>query len=420
LSVSVLSARAFARVIRAGDSQRFAVNLKTERSALIDAAVNTALQVPATLPEFHATVLRGKPCVSYSDFSTNLILRSIARHLQQRLAIRPPNRDQIVLGVIQSLMDSTPMYVMRRDISSFYEHIPISPLRDRLLYDTASSLQIRAFLRAYFDQHCGERECGLPRGVGLSAILAEIAMRDFDQQVREIPGVYKYYRFSDDIIVFAFSSHDSVAEKLSQALPGGMRFNVSKSHDLDLSGTARTGQASVSFDYLGYSFAVTPIPKGSHSRTVSVRIASGKLNRIKTRIILSLNDHRRDRNFFLLRDRVRFLTSNYRLRRSGVSSVSSTHILSGIFFNYRHCGDYVSRGQKFKFTPSSANELKALDGFFHSLIKGRGSSFSSMLTPLQKQLLSKYSFFQGYSRRILARYSNERVGEIKSAWYRHA
>ncbi|MDB5495952.1 MAG: putative reverse transcriptase, partial [Phenylobacterium sp.] len=256
MSSRVLSEAAFARVIRAGDSQRFEIDLKLHRESLLNDAVAFAGAKPASLPTPHATVLRGKPCVSYSDFSTHLILRAIARHLQRRLKISLPNRDRIVRGVIESLMDATPMYVMRRDITSFYESIPLGSLRETLLFDTASSAQVRAFLRVYFEQHCSGKICGLPRGIGLSAVLAEIAMRRFDQRVREIPGVYKYFRFSDDMIIFSYRPASDLAPLVADAVPEPMQFNKTKSYDVCLA-DPKNSTSEVGFEFLGYRFDVS-------------------------------------------------------------------------------------------------------------------------------------------------------------------
>jgi hypothetical protein len=123
------------------------------------------------LQPFSTTRIRGKLVVSYSRYNDHLLLRAVARHLQRRLHVSLPNRERLVRGVIESLMDSTPMSILRRDISAFYESIPVAALRDKLLYDTASSTRVRNVFKKYFDQHCSGQENGIPRGVSVALFL---------------------------------------------------------------------------------------------------------------------------------------------------------------------------------------------------------------------------------------------------------
>ena len=155
--------------------------------------------------------------MSIEGFHSQLVLRSLSRHITRRYGVVLPHRDLIVQSVIATLSDATPMHVVRTDISSFYESIPLQPLR-RLLYNSALPRIARSYLRAYFDKFCPPTatDCGLPRGIGLSAVLAEFSMQDFDRKVCETTRVFKYFRFSDDIILF---STDEPTDILSQLCP---------------------------------------------------------------------------------------------------------------------------------------------------------------------------------------------------------
>src|SRR3546814_1560850 len=89
------------------------------------------------------------------------------------------------------MFDQTPIHVIRRDLSSFYETIPLEPVRSRLLYDTAIPRSVRHYLHQFYEHHCGVRVAGLPRGIGLTTILVELSMQQFDDAIRAIPGVYR-------------------------------------------------------------------------------------------------------------------------------------------------------------------------------------------------------------------------------------
>ena len=186
----VFSPEEMARVIRAGDPHRFGVDLKNDRKALLTLAAERANKHLVDLSKFNSFRLGGKPCVSYDDFESHLILRLVSRYVQRRLRVALPNRDAIVRGVIETLLDATPMRVLRRDLTSFYETIPTEPLKRRLLFDTAIPGTARHYLDSYFSTHC-KTESGLPRGVGLSALLAELAMQNFDSAITRLPGVFR-------------------------------------------------------------------------------------------------------------------------------------------------------------------------------------------------------------------------------------
>ena len=426
MGYSVFSTGSLSRVVRAGDSRRFNVDLKNQRDLIITAASDKALTSAVRLDTFHVTTLKGKPCISYGDYERALVLRSIARHLKRRLRVMMPDRNKAVRGVITSLLDSTPMSIIRCDIESFYETIFIDKIRERLLYDTASSAIVRNYFKEYFDTHCTGRFHGLPRGTGLSAVLAELAIRSFDDQVKAMPGVYRYFRYADDIIVFATSDASTTLSLMSSALPKGMQFNRRKTSVCDLTAGLlaenEKPRPAKNFEYLGYQFHVEDESGKPRSRKVSVTISPNKIKRMKTKMILAFRSFHSDLNSELLLDRVQFLSSNYRVKRSGLThSKGADHIKSGIYYNYQLCGSYkVNKRFELVRSDSSLSELKALDGMLRSLAKSVNSEFRASvthwMTPLQRTRLLSFSFSQGYSQKMLYRVTPDRVSQIKRAW----
>lgn len=427
MGYTVFSVGGLAQVVRAGDSRRFKIDLKNDRDAIIAAASESALAGEIKLDTFHTTSLKGRSCVSYSDYSRALVLRSVARHLKRRLRVRMPDRTRAVRGVITSLLDATPMTVIRCDIKSFYETIPVGPLRDKLLYDTASSKLVRDYLQRYFDSHCAHSAYGLPRGAGLSAILAELAIRPFDERVRAIQGVYRLFRYADDIIVFASGPPGPIISEMKAALPKGMRFNKSKTFSVDLNHADRSKKNQPErprkeIEYLGYLFSVEDASGLKQSRGLSVTISPKKINRLKSKIILSLHDYKKTSDYRILLDRISFISSNYIVKKSGHTLTNGMdRIKSGIFYNYPLCGHYSINGRlELIRQATDLHELKALDGMFRSLVTGRRSEFMPHLkahVPLSiyRQLLS-LSFSKGYSEKMIIRVAPSRVMDIKRVW----
>lgn len=412
----VFSPSALTRSVRAGDSHQFNVNLKTNFQAIVDAASQAAVSNTISFANYQKLIVRGKECVFHSDYHTTLVIRALSRFLANKFSISPPNRNQIVAGVVEGLKDSTPFSVIRRDITSFYENTPLTPLRDELLFDTTIPRSVRHYLSQFFDTHCAKKAHGLPRGLGLSAVLVELAMRDFDSRARAIDGVYRYARYADDILVFTYGSAKVAETQLSGILPPGMAFNSQKSgttpFDLPKGKTSSFG----SFEYLGYVFKADSRTRSEHPREIELSISSKKIQRLKTRLVLTLKAHIRKPDADLLVDRIRFLAGNYRVHRHGMASIkASRYVRAGIFYNYQHCGTYI----KGAFTSAPPDSLASLDNFFHGFLWGKSSPFASVKSSLstsQRTALHSVSFHKGFGAKRIVRLSYKRIAQVKAVW----
>ncbi|WP_350029634.1 antiviral reverse transcriptase Drt3a [Caballeronia sp. ATUFL_M1_KS5A] len=413
----IFSESGFAGVLRAGDSRRFKVNLKIERGAVIKEAIRSAADTTIGSTKVFRTRVRDRSCVSIKDYSHNLILRSISKYLGRKFKVFPRNRDSIVREIIETLRDSTPMYVIRRDIASFYESLKIDGIKDVLEYDAHIPHSIRRHIRAYFDRLCPATG-GVPRGVGMSSVIAELVMREADQKIREIPGVYKYFRYSDDILIFAYDRRETVYQELIQTIKDvDLRFNQSKATETALTCPDKISRKTVSFEYLGYKFSMHDGYGDDKPRKVTVSHCDRKIARIKSRVILSFKRYRKDKDFDLLLDRIRFLSSNFYVYRNGTTLIkTSPFVRSGIFYNYPLCGEYLS-GKRHR---GQCHELKSLDGFYQSLLSGNGSEFRPLFKggahASRLSELKRISFYKGFDRKMTVRYRPERVQQIKEAW----
>lgn len=257
---SIFSARRLSRLVRSGDSRRFGLNLDKDGETIIaQIAADAALRIVSLANFVHAKVKR-KQCVAYNDYPENIVLRAVANYVARRFRVVATSRDRIVRGVLEAMFDQTPIHVIRRDLSSFYETIPLEPVRSRLLYDTAIPRSVRHYLHEFYAHHCGALDAGLPRGIGLTTVLVELSMQQFDDAIRAIPGVYRYFRYSDDMLIFAYKNPDEVAEQIDEALRKlpGMSFNREKSEVRHFDGEPVDPKpatpSTASFDFLGYKF----------------------------------------------------------------------------------------------------------------------------------------------------------------------
>jgi len=254
--------------------------------------------------------------------------------------------------------------------------------------------------------------------MGLAATLAELSIEDFDRSVRMVEGVYRYFRFSDDILIFSFVEPAVLNHQLETLVSErGMSFNMRKCYDVSACYEGKKGGASASeFEYLGYKFCFSDHCEDRAPRKVTVSIADAKITRIKTRIVRAFRAFLSDHDALLLYDRIRYLSSNYIVgkHRSGASRIFE--VRSGIYYNYRLCGVY-SDGE-----PSAhpATEIKQVDGFYRSLLSSKFSEFKAPLnahaTVDQINRLKKLSFYVGFRSKMVVHFSSDRKSKIREAW----
>ncbi|QCB37847.1 RNA-directed DNA polymerase [Sphingobium sp. PAMC28499] len=272
-------------------------------------------------------------------------------------------------------------------------------------------------LESFLDVHCHGQTHGVPRGLSISAVLAEVAMQEFDKQVKLHPSVYRYFRFSDDMLIFSYETDFDLDKFLNEILPSGLSLNKRKNEKI-IFRNRKKDKSYQSIEYLGYDFHVsekierdTPNP-----RQISVCIADSKIKKMKSRIILSLKDFRKNPDPALLVDRIKFLTSNYSVRRTGINVIGPKRsVRSGIFFNYNLC-----KSADIPEVPDYKKSLKHLDGFLNSIIFSPNSEFfaatSTKLSHLHKQMIKECSFLKGFEVPMMAKFKPQRIGAIKSAW----
>ena len=343
------------------------------------------------------------------------MLRTLSSYIRRRFEVGLQTRENITRGLIQALGDATPVFVLGRDIRSFYENIPTEGLIENLLYTTALPAKARRLLEKFFQLHCAG-SYGLPRGLGLSATLAELALQAFDASVHRLPGVYRYHRFVDDMILLC-TDPGGVSAALERLLPAPLRLHPQKRFNVDIV-TPPSGRDGLSeFEYLGYRYHVQLKPKRGEARRVHVGVAQAKINRMRTRLILASRAFYMNDDYPLLYRRVQFLTGNYRfVKRRPLISTGSSTVRSVIFYNYKMCGVYCGEA----FSGSTMPELRQLDWFLqHSLLGHRhflGRHLNHRLSSSQLDALRRLSFTQGHLRAFHLDFTSQQVDEIKSVW----
>ena len=167
----------------------------------------------------------------------------------------------------------------------------------------------------------------------------------------------------------------------------GWDLNVEKSY------TWSPASRGVELVYLGYTFK-------KRGGRVDISIADKKIKVIKTRLTKSFVRFAKDRDFDLLKKRIKFLTGNFTLYQAD----TLLPIKVGIFFNY---------------TFATNDEcLDELDKYYQRLLHCRTGKLGSRIALSKSELkeLEKYSFRFGFENHVNHHFTNEQMVNITNCW----
>lgn len=325
---------------------------------------------------------------AYSYFAIKQILFNLSRLYK----IKQGDRDSISNQLSIILSDSFPKVIIRTDFRYFYESIPRNKLLERINYDTLlshpSKRVIRNILRQYAD--ISHNSLGVPRGIGISAYLAELYLKDFDSALRSHPEVIYYARYVDDVVVIftpspLSRSTDYLALIADLAENYALKLNKAKTKCLSI-----PSSSDQNLDYLGYSYKWS---KNNLSIVMSRKRYLRYLNRLKRCFELysrsALVDEKSSRR--LLFKRIRFLVSNTHL----VSNKRRAKV--GIYFSNRHI--------------TNQRYLELLDDWLLRLTQ------STSMPRRAKTRLSSYSFVIGFNEQRYTQYKLNELAAITKAWH---
>ena len=406
---------------RVGDSGRWKIDVEANIDAITQSAHARATSVLPTLTIKSKLDHSGKTLYFASDIETALILRATYRRLAHQYSVTLPNRDDILNGIVEATSEASPYLVTKCDILDFYGNLNAKPIITNILSSTRTSPELKAVIDAIY-KAAGLSRSVAPRGLSISALIAELALKDFDQKVRRIPGVHRYFRYADDIIAFS-TPNTSVVSLITKYLNSmGLSLN-DKTELITIDSQKKSEiltQEQREFTYLGYEFSAFRQVGTFCSRKFQVSIAPTKVLKRKTRAFTALHAFSKDGDASLLVDRLKYLTTNrqvYKTRHSRGSRKQK--IRTGMHYNYAKCGTYpeVKRGR----TRDEHNpvELIKLDVALHTALFSLNSDFNVLIRALPIDVLdelSSISFAQGFKKRIMKRFTRKRVGQICRVW----
>lgn len=363
----------------------------------------------------NTTTLRQKTIYKLTALPDELVLRKASRNIRHLTGIKQQDRHHIVKNLISFLREGVPYHIYKLDIRSFYESIDARQVIADLAKVTPLSRTTHRVVETFFQTMTSQGVNGLPRGLSISATLAEASLQNFDKFVKAEPCVHFYARFVDDIIIVTSGQEVSEAflQILDEQLPEQLQFKKSKMYNKAVpeayhKPAAQPPDELADLEYLGYRLRVLNPPPGGrpgvkhNSRPVEVRIAAKKVARFKTRLVKALLHYGKNPDFTLLLDRVRFLTGNYEL----MDKATGLRNRSGIFYNYNLINNH--------------DDLDTLDRFLRAALLSSSwpkmLQATSLLTARQRRQLLRCSFINGFNKKTQHTFSATRIEQICRCW----
>jgi hypothetical protein len=322
---------------------------------------------------------------------TFFIVKQLQQNIKRIYSVKPASRYDLVSRVRDTVNTKFPFEIVRTDISSFYESIDRDQLSKKLDEDQLLSASSKRFIQQILNSYgsIARAPQGIPRGVGISAYLAELYLRPVDRQIMTMPGLVLYCRYVDDIVAI-FSRPPSGSRQgsykddiLSVLSERGLAHNPSKTDELFIDPSR-----AQDFDYLGYHFRI-------QSGKCQTSPSAAKVSRYEKRINASFDEYTRRaytssrRAHRELISRVKFLTGNTRLVNSKSSAVT------GIYYNN-----------------SLATDVSALARIDNVL----ATKIASLQSPSLRAELSKYTFAEGFFNRRFHNFNTQELQKIVKAW----
>lgn len=387
-----------------------------KKEQAVRGAVDAASSIFGGTNPLSSTLAGGRTINRVGDFSNALVVRKIDQNLRRLGQVSHPSRATIVSNVRAILSEGVPYKVYRLDIKNFFE----SFTKEQIVY-CLNKMPLLGARTVYLLQHIFTHNgSGLPRGLSISSTLSEMLMMEFDQRIRGLPYVFYYARFVDDILIVTSASesekdflklieeamHPLVLNPKKLELPPAL----GKIKPIDKSKAVIPIKELLSIEYLGYSFSVfepiadKSLKPGSQFREVKVDISRKKVDKIKTRIIVSFRSFCKNLDYGLLESRLKFLSCNF----SVIDKNRDQQRLAGIYYNY------------YMVTPSDSNSLVELDRFLRAaILSARGRTFSDFFaktTKLQRMKLLKISFVKNFRKEAFVHTSPKSLKKIQECW----
>lgn len=345
------------------------------------------------------TYLYDKPLYLAVDIESKIVLRYLDKLVKRVYKVKQANRDRIIKQLISILKSTNEFYVIKLDISSFYESIDTAKLIQRLRDDGIISFQNVSYIESVINKTSGS---GLPRGIPFSASLSELYLRDLDKYLKINCKVSYFARYVDDIIII---SSEDISEEINTYISNSKGLNLTLNESKRAVHKIKNCDVKTyNFDFLGYEFAIKGrLEKDKNKygdtekyRKLDIYISSSKIDKIKRRIIKASLIFIQNKNFDSFYDRLRLIFSNYQL-----DSNANGILMTGIYYNYKYITDN-----------SSLNKINQFKNYLITSNSRLSKRIKLHLTTAQKEKLLKLNICSGFYSKMKVKFSEQKIQEL--------
>lgn len=286
----------------------------------------------------------GKDVFQIKDDSTHIAffaIKQLQHNIQKTFKVQQSNRHAILSNIKVLLNTNLPIYIIRTDISKFYESIPQQKLfeyiNDNTLLSPRSISYIKGLINEFniaTSQNIAMGK-GIPRGVAISPLLSEIYMRDIDAQLKNRQEVIFYARYVDDIFIILSSLNGKTIDQYYNNIR-----ELFNKYSLTLHNASDKCELINLFEknqntckvltYLGYTIT---IKKTGKKMVTKFSMSNKKQEKIKKRIDRAFSYFEKESKYnikharhFLL-DALKYIAGNTRLKGA------KTGVKVGLFYN---------------------------------------------------------------------------------------
>ena len=225
-------------------------------------------------------LLFDKPTFTMGDISSKVMEQLIKEDVSKHYKRKPADRNDIIEQLKGLIGNKLPKCIIRADIKSFFESVPMIKLLSKLEDEGYVSPITIGYLRLISKHVSAKGVDGVPRGMAFSSYLTEIYMQGIDEEIRNLPHLYFYQRYVDDMVLL-FSVDKSVHwpnfSRVVEANWTSLRDiladkNLSLHEEGEKKSIIYSGKTNKNeFDYLGYKFIIN---QGS----LAVKLSDNRLN----------------------------------------------------------------------------------------------------------------------------------------------
>jgi hypothetical protein len=351
-------------------------------------------------------------------------IKQLQYNIRKTFKVKQSSRHLILSQIKLLLNDCSPKYVIRTDISKFFESIPQDKLIKKIKENTLLSNQSKKFIWQILEDYNNKKDItkieadkGVPRGVGISSYLSELYMKDIDNHIRNLQGVIYYARYVDDIFVIIspnfpkqdINSYFTQISKIIQLDNLVIHTSGDKCNLLDLSEKV-TANTHNSFTYLGYAIHIEQ--KSNNTTETTFGLSLNKKTKIENRILKSIEYFNNKSKYDLKTARknlllcMRFLTTNTKL------SGAKNRVKTGIFYS----NDLLDKSyEKEIFCFDSKLKGKWLQNLSpYANIFPTKTDETNYINKLKKGIMARYSFSKGFTDKTYHIFSKNELKTIES------